>query len=212
MDVFLKTKTHSTMKKSLLLAMLFATLGAAPAVAAPYVSGSIGLGFPGDYTETESGTKYQTAFNLGVPVNAAVGYDFGTTRTEFAIGYQKYDVDTVTIDGTKYKASDYTDSADGSAWTFMANGYLDLSKGSDIEPYAMAGLGIASLKESAKASGITVSTNQSCFTWQLGAGLGFKLSKNLTGDFGYRYLKPTGMDNNGSMSMHNILAGVRYNF
>ena len=211
MDVFLKTKTHSTMKKSLLLAMLFAALGAAPALAGTYVSGAIGLGIPGDYSGTDSGTKYQVSFNNGVPFNAAVGYDSGNSRAEFAIGHQKYGVDTITIGTTKYKVSDAA-AIDGSAWTYMANGYLDLNKGNDIEPYAMAGLGFATLKESVKVSGVTILADETRFTWQLGAGLGFKLSKNLTGDFGYRYLKPTGMDNNGSMSLHNILAGVRYSF
>ena len=201
------------MKKKLLLAMLFAGLGTTPALAAgTYVSGALGIGMPGDYTYSSGSTAYRTTFSTGVPLNAAVGYDFGDARTEFAIGYENYGIDTITVGTTKYKASDYTDSANGSAWTFMANGYMNLARGNDITPYAMGGIGFAKLKESAKVSGVTVSSDETNFTWQIGAGIGFKLSKNVTGDLGYRYLKPTGLDYNGSINMHHILAGVRYGF
>ena len=201
------------MKKKLLLALLFAGLGTTPALAAgTYVSGALGIGIPGDYTFSSGGSTYRTTFDTGVPFNAAFGYDFGDARTEFAIGYENYGMDTITVGSTKYKVSDYTDSADGSAWSFMANGYMDLAKGNDITPYAMGGAGFTKIKESATVSGVTVSSDETCFAWQLGAGVGFRISKNVTGDLGYRYIKPTGLDYNGSINMHHILAGVRYNF
>lgn len=182
------------MKKTILLAMLFAGLASAPAFAGTYVSGSAGAGLPSNWEEDGFGSdKLET----GLALNAAIGNDFGSTRLEVAAGYQQHD----------WK---YTDD-DASILTGMVNGYFDFDAGSGLAPYVMAGAGIASVDVSWS------SDNSTSFVWQVGAGLGFKVNDNITVDLGYRYLVPEGLecpvDNEDiTWSSHNVMAGIRYSF
>ena len=111
------------MKKKLLLAVLFAAFAATPAYAAPYISGSVGLGMAGDFKEPALGNVYK--IDSGFAVNGAVGYDFDGYRAEGAVGYQE---------------NHYSDSGTlgASLLTVMANGYYDFKTSGKIKPYVMA--------------------------------------------------------------------------
>ncbi len=191
------------MKKIVIPAMLFACLGAAPAYAAPYVSGSVGLGIAGDFKEPDLGNVY--GMDSGFAVNGAVGYDFDGLRVEGAVGYQK---------------NHYTDedTLGSSLLTVMANGYYDFNAGGELKPYVMAGLGIANLNVD-DSFGTDPWLDESYFAWQLGAGVGYQVSTSTTIDVGYRYLKPEGIEcpnpahlTKVSWESHNILVGIRYKF
>jgi opacity protein-like surface antigen len=204
----------------------------------PYISGAIGIGIPGsfktDYTpfeeivehcvegepqepgcnkcptppppppectyeivervDTNNSSKFD--LNTGLVLNGAIGYNFGSARLEGAVGYQKHDF------------KDFDD--DISLLTLMANAYYDFDTGSDIRPYIMGGLGMAHVNMS------WTSDDEDVFAWQLGAGLGFKVSENTTLDLGYRYLKPSDFDTHylgdGELECHNIMLGLRYEF
>ena len=187
------------MKKTLLLSILFAGLAIAPAYAALYVSGSVGLGIAGDFKES----GYTYGVDSGFVVNGAVGYDFDEFRVEGAVGYQE---------------NDYTnDTLGASLLTVMANGYYDLNAGSGFKPYVMAGLGIAHINADDDHGISDPWLDDTYFAWQLGAGVGYEVSENITIDVGYRYLKPEGIEcpidlNDVSWESHNILAGIRYKF
>ncbi len=192
------------MKKKLLLAMLFAALAASPAYAAPYVSGSVGLGMAGDFKEPALGNVYKN--DSGFALNGAVGYDFDGFRVEGAVGYQE----------NQYSDSDTLGT---SLLTFMANGYYDFNAGGGFKPYVMAGLGIADLKVDDQPASSDPWLDDTYFVWQIGAGVGYEVSSNVTIDVGYRYLKPEGIDcpnplhlTGVSWESHNILAGIRYKF
>ncbi len=183
----------TAMKKKLVIAAIAACLGYAPAYAAPYVSGSLGIGLPAD-AEFPSGNY---PLDNSLVVNGAIGYNFGSARLEAAVGYQKHD---------------YTDEP---TWggleilTAMANAYYDFDTGSKVKPYIMAGAGIADVSTEDDY------TNGTGFAWQLGAGIGFEVAKNVTFDLGYRYITAEDIDNlEGEMTWHahNILAGIRYEF
>jgi len=192
------------MKKTLLLSALFTALAAVPAYAAPYVSGSIGLGMAGDFKEPALGSVYK--IDSGFAVNGAVGYDFDGFRAEGAVGYQE---------------NNYSDEGDlgSSLLTFMANGYYDFKTDGKFKPYAMAGLGIADLKVDDAPGNPEPWLDDTYFVWQVGAGVGYEVSSNVTIDVGYRYVKPEGIEcpnpehlTDVSWESHNILAGIRYTF
>lgn len=102
------------------------------------------------------------------------------------------------------------DSADMSAWSFMANGYVDLGTVSGFTPYLGAGLGYTyiswdGLDSKAYCVGATcdpvfVSETSNGgvkdwrFTWQAMAGVAYAINKNLKVDLGYRYRQIEGGD------------------
>ncbi|MEI7933891.1 MAG: outer membrane beta-barrel protein [Chlorobiaceae bacterium] len=199
--------------KKLLLTALIAGMSATPAFAAPYVSGSVGLGFAGNSSYTQTGgteVKDFLKWKSGVPFGGAIGIKQDEFRVEAALGYQTHDLDKVLNNTTGVYESATGTGNSFSVLTYMANGYydIDLNK-SSVSPYVMGGLGGASLKPKDKDS-------TSKFAWQVGAGVGIKAAKDLTVDLGIRHLKP-GSGNDGtrgkfSVSYTNILAGIRYDF
>jgi len=189
-----------TAKVAILAVALFTGFGgtalaaAPPPSSGPYVGGSVGIGFPGNWDEENWGVdKVKT----GVPFFGAVGYNYGSTRLELSAGYQKHD---------------WKDTPeDASVTTVMGNAYLDFDTSSDYRPYVMGGLGVADVNVSWDTASSTV------FAWQLGAGVGVNVAKGWTFDLGYRFLKPTGVQcpvdkNDVSWEFQNILAGLRYQF
>jgi outer membrane autotransporter protein len=182
------------MKKIILTLVLLAGITSTPSFAKTYISGSVGLGTPGDWKETGWADQ---ELDSAVAWNGAVGNNFGSYRLEAALGYEKHD---------------FTNSPDNaSLLTVMANGYYDFDSGSKVIPYLMAGAGISSVDVSWSSDSST------SFVWQVGAGLGFKVDDNVTMDLGYRYIKPEGVEcpyDNNDVSWHSqhIMAGVRYQF
>lgn len=95
------------------------------------------------------------------------------------------------------------DSADMSAWSFMANGYVDLGTVSGFTPYIGAGAGYSlvswsTLNNKLYCVGATCGTSFVSetdhggqkdwrFTWQAMAGVAYAINKNLKVDLGYRY-------------------------
>ncbi len=202
--------------KKILLTALIAGMSAVPALATPYVSGSVGLGFAGNSSFSVTGVGEVNDFvkwKSGVPFGAAVGIKQDAFRVEAALGYQTHDIDKVLVAPGVYGAPGGTDNS-FSVLTYLVNGYYDFNiNKSSFSPYVIAGLGGASLKPEGDPS-------KSVFAWQIGAGVGVKAAKDLTVDLGVRYLKPGSYDtgdfegNSGkiSVSYTNILVGVRYEF
>ncbi len=187
------------MKKQILIAVLLTCPGTS-SFAAPYVSASAGMGFPGD-REFENGIKMK--LNNDPVLNGACGYKFGLLRVETAVGYEKHDFTNGTPNG----------KADISFLSVMANSYYDFDAKFGIAPYLMGGAGVLST-DIHDATGTNYDSQYS-FAWQAGAGIGIKASSNVTVDFGYRYLKPTsgkGVVNGLDVSWagHSVLAGIRY--
>ncbi len=202
------------MKKRLLLPLLLAGMWATPAMAAPYVSVSAGLGLLNDSDVSTSGGTVNNliGYKAGVPVGVAVGVKSDEFRLEGAVGYQSHNIDTVAgvAQNTNF---------DVSIWSFMANGYYDISAGSSsITPYLTAGLGFDAVNGSGDGGG---SFDSTVFAWQVGAGVGFKVSENTVFDLGYRYFRASdvtvadfggGSTADISIAGSNILAGIRYSF
>ena len=181
------------MKKIVLMLGLLAGIASTPAIAKPYVSGSVGLGIPGNLKEY----IWDDKIDSGVAWNGAVGNNFGSYRLEGAVGYEKHD---------------FTNTSENvSMLTVMANGYYDFDTKSDVIPYLMAGAGVADINVTWFPHSAT------SFVWQVGFGAGFKVDDNITMDLGYRYIKPEGLEcpgENYDVRWHSqhIMAGVRYQF
>ncbi|ACF12368.1 porin opacity type [Chlorobaculum parvum NCIB 8327] len=170
----------------------------------PYISISAGIGIPEDIKApviSQPTNGYPTDGKIdmenGLALNGAIGYDFGDARLEAAVGYQSHDI------------ADSEDDIDISLLTVMANAYYDINTGSDVSPYIMAGAGWAHV-------GMPSDESDDVFAWQVGAGLGVKVSECTTLDLGYRYLKPNkfGPDGNDvyKWAVHNVMLGLRFNF
>ena len=66
----------------------------------------------------------------------------------------------------------------------MANGYLDLRVTRNVLPYLTAGAGIARHNIEVLEEKISGSN----FAWSVGAGVGLRLTRNVTADAGIRYI------------------------
>ncbi|MEI6847114.1 MAG: outer membrane beta-barrel protein [Chlorobiaceae bacterium] len=198
------------MKKIAVLYAAIACLWTAPvSAAAPYVSGSVGLGFPVSSNKSNSSVETNNAieFKTGFPFCGAIGVKSGDVRSELSVGYQKNDIDNV--------SGAPVSGADASVLSFMANAYYEFYIiDSSVIPYVMGGVGDARVK--AHESIHSFDIDKSVFAWQAGAGAGVKSSKQVTLDVGYRYFKTSKVaDDYGSkytISSSNILVGLRYRF
>jgi len=173
----------------------------------PYVSANLGLAMPTDADAKESSGPVQNiSYDTGWTLGAALGYNFGNTRLEGEVAYQKADEDKATFLGVTL------DSTWGiSTLSFLVNGYYDFTNSSAFTPYLSAGLGFAKVKWAGDGD----SVNDTVFAYQVGAGVGYALSKNVTLDAKYRYFATADakfdtvkMD----FASHNLLFGVRVNF
>ncbi|MCX5516336.1 outer membrane protein [Kaistia algarum] len=123
------------------------------------------------------------------------------------------------------------ESADISAWTLLANGYIDLGNYAGFTPYVGAGIGTSYLETSnvgyINPNGVTGGwdgAGQWNFAWALMAGASYAISPNTSIDLNYRYLNlgdavsgyiPAG--GGGTIQYDNITAneirlGLRYKF
>lgn len=198
------------MKKLIVLCtVLLAFFVSAPAsyAATPYASVSGGVSLLSDSdADTLWGTENDvTDYDAGYGFSGAIGLDGGMYRLEGALGYQSNNIKThwgwTVVD------------QDLSILSFMANGYLDLDMpGSMIEPYVMAGIGLANVTHDYGFD----SDSGTSLAYQFGAGVGFQAVPKLTFDLGYRYFMTGDVafediepDTEYSVSGHNFVAGVR---
>lgn len=189
-----------------------------------YLRGDVGYNFStkakGDFAyrtfDPVSGTYDAARFDsgsFGEGVTGGVG--FGYNFTDYFRADATFDVFKATFDGTTSSSLPCgglsvgscrsEDSADATAYSVMANAYVDLGTYVGFTPYVGAGLGATyvnwdNLGSNAYCVGATcpppgafaASTQNDGgkswrFTWALMAGLAYDISNNLKIDLGYRY-------------------------
>lgn len=95
----------------------------------------------------------------------------------------------------------------------MANSYIDLHVSRYVRPYLSAGIGPAWYSAHDKTAG--KKENGTNFAWNASAGIGVKLTRNLTFDTGYRYADMGDVSLN-SQTLHfntqEFYAGMRFLF
>jgi opacity protein-like surface antigen len=152
--------------------------------------------------------------DAGYTVGGALGYMIDKYRVEGEVSYQENDVDSV--DGISVTPL----SIETNALSFLVNGYLDFATGGVMTPYITAGIGASRIE--ADIMGV-FKFDDTVFGYQLGVGVGFAMSENVTLDFRYRYLGAENAQFNfnvdglsGSseidIASHNITAGLTMAF
>jgi opacity protein-like surface antigen len=211
------------MKKSLSLLAVLAVAGVAsspaPADAANrYVSGLAGISW---FNDSDASSQVQSpyypysgsgiaTFGSGFTAAAAVGCDYGSTRAELELGYQRNDLDPLRLYGEDFSPNNdgynYEASGKTSVYSLMANGFYDIELGKGAELYAMAGVGVAqvnldlNITENSWSAGdpaptaiqvATFSAHETTLAYQLGAGIAVPVSKGVKLDARYRYFATT---------------------
>lgn len=185
-----------------------------------------------DGEDLEGSVDLKNAITFG----GAIGYDFGTIRTELAVGYSKNDIESLTIEAVNGTAvtltpadgeeiCDYLEaegcSVSGNTISYdggrirqlsaMANLWIDIPVGGVIVPYVGGGLGVAGFE--------TDGEGEAKFAWQLGGGVAVNLSSSAAITLNYRhrevsdtqieYDASSGFDV-GKIRTNEFTAGVRF--
>jgi OmpA-OmpF porin, OOP family len=99
---------------------------------------------------------------------------------------------------------------DISSWGVMANGYYDFANGSAFKPFIGAGVGYVNVRLENGGR-----EDDSVFAYQLMAGCGYALNKDVIFDLQYRYFSADDPDFDGfelDYVTHNVMAGLRFSF
>lgn len=209
------------MKKNLLIisVCVLAFFFSSPAYSAegPYVSGNIGFAMLSDSDVTDSTIPDITIdmeYDTGLALGAALGYNFGNTRLEGEISYQKNDFEKASLFGV-----DVDLTGDVTSLSLLMNGYYDFVNNSAVTPYLSAGLGFAEVEVNdlnVPGSGLPDSNDDdTVFAYQVGVGVGYAVNEKVTIDVKYRYFATSDPEfdtTEAECASHNFLFGVRVNF
>lgn len=199
--------------KVLFLLTAIATATAAETTVTPYVRLSGGGSYMQDSEMSIYGTDiFSFSFDPGYSIEGAAGlaFDFGYEtsglRLELALGFQRNEMDKVTI----LIPNSYSIPADALVDTssLMLNGYLDINTDTVFTPYLLVGIGRAMVNVEGDDS--------SALATQFGGGVGYAINDHLTFDLGYKFflvsdlelVKRTRID----MASHLVQLGGRIRF
>jgi opacity protein-like surface antigen len=190
-----------------------------------YVSGNAGIAKPED-SETRSSNLPGVAVNYGFDKDltfaAALGLVEGPYRSEAEVSYQKNDLDSVNAVGLGTNPANAGLSGSAKAVSGLVNAYYDFDVGRGIHPYVTAGVGFSRIRARLVVEGfdnISHKYEDTVLGYQIGAGVGYALSRYLTLDLRYRFM--TGQDpefrtaagtTTARFKSHNFTAGLRVRF
>lgn len=176
----------------------------------PYAGLTVGLAYLND-SSLKGSKSGDLSYDDGEAYSYAHGLDLGCFRLEGEIGYQKNDFDS-------FEPGGIAAEGDLSILSLLANGYYYCEIGdSRIVPIISAGVGAASVEYEDDLGGF--SESDIVLAYQVGAGLGVKVSPTVTVNAMYRYFstqdasfQEAGDDIELDISSHNILVGLKVNF
>lgn len=164
-------------------------------------------------------------FDLGFGVDGALGYDFGSFRTDLEFTYLSskavFDVDKVKRRGPNEDADDSL-----TVMALMANAWYDLDTGSAWTPYIGIGVGgthlSVQLAEGTDENDRYFEGTGLGFAYQAGVGVAFEVLSGFSLTAGYQFFgtlltKVTDKDNKNStvsptLMAHGIQLGMRFLF
>jgi OOP family OmpA-OmpF porin len=211
------------MKTKLLSAVAVGAILAAPSMAVAdegwYVSGALGYGAPGDVDVSGSlNGEIQGAGDIREKL--ALGYQWNNNwRLEGELAHRFNDTGAV--------GNFENSSSDFQVWSGMLNLIYDFDTGSFWTPYIGGGLGWVQSEISAagwdtgtynaSSNFVTVDDSDAALGYQLIAGIGWELARNLTLDTEYRYFGYGDTDYAPNLELdrvggHEAWIGLRYLF
>ena len=212
------------MNKHLIASLCGLSLTLLPAVSnayepymGPYFSFNGGLAMAVDADATEPGLPggFTIESDAGFAGTVAMGFRVNPNiRFEAEFGYQQNDVDRMEYGWESIPL-------EGDTWSnsLLVNGYIDFFNNSPITPFVTAGVGGAYVElndfKVPGEWGPGYDADDTVFAWQVGAGIGYALTPQLTFDLKYRYFATSDPEFDGTeveYASHNIYAGIRLNF
>lgn len=199
--------------------MTSSTIASAQSSGSMYFGGHAGLNLTADSDTTEPFLFYgdTTTFGAGGAVGGFVGYDTGTgVRAEGELTYRSNSHDEF----SNISGGDLYDGGFDSL-SLMVSAYYDFDMGSQWTPYLGGGIGVAFMSSDIEVVGLPVIDDEdTVFAYQLGAGIGYEVSSNMTITLDYRYFATdnpvftdSGLDDiEFEYFNHSILVGVRVPF
>ena len=208
-----------------------------------YVSGNVGAAVAGamdlsDETQdvddggvlTTSGDHAELTTDTGFGLDAALGYAWRNLRLEGEVSWSRLGMDELKFDESVNVEVDVEWSGDVSTLGLMANGWYDIDTGTQWVPYIGGGLGAARAEFGLGATGTITDLDDSeettydgsittskdwVFAYQIGAGVGYRVSDAAVVQLGYRFLGTSEGDFRGTkarMQIHRVSVGVRHRF
>ncbi len=159
------------------------------------IAGMIVSPLDADLSSTESAlngvlgvTDSTMEYDLSAGISAAVGYDFADQfRAEVQYSYMDVQMSNISTG-----AGSFNPSGTASTQLLMANFYYDMPFTTQIEPYVGAGVGIAFHQANMNTvNGLPTGLSRDSDTtlaYQVMAGVGYKVSPNMTLSAGARYV------------------------
>ena len=187
-----------------------------------YLSGQIGGSFLtssdlDDPTGIVAAVGTEFDFDPGFDFSGALGYHRTKLRVEAEIKYATNDIDTLEVVGVGLAAD-----GDVSSLGFMLNVFRDFDISDPWQVYLGGGIGYAIVSiNDARVVGVALADDDdTVFAYQLGTGIGYRISPATTFSLDYRYfatLNPEFSDVGGApfeaeYGSNVIRVGVRVNF
>ncbi len=199
---------------------------------------------------SETGVRRgDVTFEPGPRLSGALGREWGNFRVEGEISWRRFKLDSLRynhftvagnpLPGAVIDAINPTVSADGtgSMWILMANAWYDFDTGTNWTPYIGGGLGMLNIRFEVGGS-LTVPplpplTTQPVnrtfggddtdwvFAFQVGAGVGYRLSDSVVIQLGYRFMDSSTIEfqwedgtkiDDPHAHNHGLEVGIRYRF
>ncbi len=229
------------MKKTA-LALIAAVVIALPALSSaaeePYFGISAGLGSVHNSDAETGNIEYKDAieYKEGYALEAALGRKAGAYRGELAVGYSISDADKLfgdDMDDIEHFVNETLDDWDlddeisnvdlsVTVVSVMANGYTDFELYRYLTAYLMGGLGYAYVDAELSFTNETDDLDmeysedgKGVFAWQVGSGIGLKLTDGFGVDLGYRYFVTDDAEILNAKIEHSsskVMLGMRFMF
>lgn len=159
-------------------------------------SGSMSRAATPPYGPLEATVGYDQGYSLGLMLGYALGNGlrFEAETGYIKNGFQEINVETPGVFAAQLETGKNNLEGDASAKILMMNAYYDINLGGDLVPYIGGGLGAAELSSEMGSAGDLLVDAADCFVaYQVGAGLGYKISgysngPDITLSLDYRYL------------------------
>ena len=170
-----------------------------------YVSARVGTGTLLDVEDDISGTSVKGKFDQGFGFSGALGYRWNKFRLEGELAYDVNDVDEVQVGVVGISVD-----GDVASLSFMLNGWRDFPQSDQWSVNLGGGLGLAVISTNdISVLGVAFADeSETEFALQLGAGLGYAITRDATLTVDYRFFIVDAED----YLLHRIGIGVRMDF